>query len=105
LSGGIEPPHARHRYSLRLFVAGTTPRSLRAVESLRRVCETHIPDRYELEIVDIYQQPELAERDGILAAPTLLKVAPPPERRISGDLVDEDRLLRILEIDPAKEAR
>jgi circadian clock protein KaiB len=65
----------------------------------------HIPNRYELEIVDIYQQPDLAERDGILAAPTLLKVAPSPERRISGDLLDEERLLRVLEIDPAMEAR
>lgn len=86
-------------------MAGTAPRSLRAVEFLRRVCETHVPDRYDLEIVDIYQQPDLAERDGILAAPTLLKVAPLPERRITGDLLDESRLLRALEIDPATEAR
>lgn len=105
MSGDIAPSGAQDRYSLRLFVAGTAPRSLRAVEFLRRVCETHIPNRYELEIVDIYQQPDLAERDGILAAPTLLKVAPLPERRISGDLLDEDRLLRVLEIDPAMEAR
>lgn len=86
------------RIRLRLFVAGTAPRSLRAVEFLRRVCEAHIPGRYELEIVDIYQQPELAERDGILAAPTLLKLAPGPERRLSGDLLDEGRVLRGLEI-------
>ncbi|GAN51779.1 hypothetical protein ME121_5873 [Methylobacterium sp. ME121] len=86
------------RVRLRLFVAGTAPRSLRAVEVLRRVCEAHIPGRYELEIVDIYQQPELAERDGILAAPTLLKLAPGPERRLSGDLLDEGRVLRGLEI-------
>ena len=86
------------RIRLRLFVAGTAPHSLRAVEVLRRVCEAHIPGRYELEIVDIYQQPELAERDGILAAPTLLKLAPGPERRLSGDLLDEGRVLRGLEI-------
>jgi circadian clock protein KaiB len=89
---------------MRLFVAGTAPRSLRAVEGLRRICEAHIPGRYELEIVDIYQQPDLAERDGILAAPTLLKIAPLPERRISGDLLDEARILRGLEIEPAGEA-
>jgi circadian clock protein KaiB len=98
-------PEAEQRYCLRLFVAGTAPRSLRAVESLRRICETHIPGRYELEIVDIYQQPDLAERDGILAAPSLLKVSPLPERRLSGDLLDEARLLRILEIDPSGEPR
>ena len=61
--------------------------------------------RYELEIVDIYQQPDLAERDGILAAPTLLKVSPHPERRISGDLLDEGRSLRGLQIAPATETR
>jgi circadian clock protein KaiB len=98
------PAGGAERYRLRLFVAGTAPRSLRAVEMLRRFCEAHIPDRYELEIVDIYQQPDLAERDGILAAPTLLRVAPQPERRIGGDLLDEGRILRGLEIDPAAEA-
>ena len=86
------------RVRLRLFVAGTAPRSLRAVEVLRRVCEAHIPGRYELEIVDLYQLPALAERDGILAAPSLLKPAPGPERRLSGDLLDEGRVLRGLEI-------
>ena len=75
------------------------------MEALRRICETHIPGRYDLEIIDIYQQPDLAERDGILAAPTLLKVAPHPERRISGDLLDEGRILRCLEINPAAEAQ
>ncbi|MDP4005576.1 circadian clock KaiB family protein [Methylobacterium sp. NEAU K] len=93
------------QYRLRLFVAGTAQRSLRAVEVLRRLCETHIAGRYELEIIDIYQQPDLAERDGVLAAPTLLKIAPLPERRITGDLLDERRILRGLELDPAVEAR
>ncbi|GJE14427.1 MULTISPECIES: circadian clock KaiB family protein [Methylobacterium] len=92
-------------YCLRLFVAGTVPRSLRVVESLRRICETHMAGRYELEVVDIYQQPDLAERDGILAAPTLLKVSPHPERRISGDLLDEGRILRSLQIEPVAETR
>jgi circadian clock protein KaiB len=105
LIGVAESPEAAQRYRLRLFVAGTAPRSLRAVEALRRICETHIPGRYDLEIVDIYQQSDLAERDGILAAPTLLKVAPHPERRISGDLLDEGRILRCLEINPAAEAQ
>jgi circadian clock protein KaiB len=101
----MAPTQASEHYRLRLFVAGTAPRSLRVVESLRRICESHIAGRYELEIIDIYQQPDLAERDGILAAPTLLKVSPHPERRISGDLLDEGRILRGLQIDPTAEAR
>ncbi|MBE7198668.1 MAG: circadian clock KaiB family protein [Parafilimonas terrae] len=89
---------------MRLFVAGTALRSSRAVEAIRRICEAHLPGRYEMEIIDIYQQPDLAERDGVLAAPTLLKLSPQPERRISGDLLDEGRVLRGLQIDPAAEA-
>ena len=65
----------------------------------------HLAGRYELEIVDIYQQPELAERDGILAAPILLRVAPLPERRIAGDLLDAERVLIGLNILPAAEAQ
>ena len=105
MSGSDRAPSLAERYCLRLFVAGTAPRSLRVVESLRRICEAHLAGRYELEIVDIYQQPDLAERDGILAAPTLLKVSPHPERRISGDLLDEGRILRGLQIAPATETR
>ncbi|MGH1572019.1 circadian clock KaiB family protein [Methylobacterium sp. P31] len=105
MNAATPSPDATDTYRLRLFVAGTAPRSLRAVESLRRICETHLPGRYELEIIDLYQQPELAERDGILAAPTLLKVAPQPERRISGDFLDARRILRGLEIEPAAETQ
>ncbi|SDN15698.1 circadian clock protein KaiB [Methylobacterium phyllostachyos] len=100
----IPPSEAREHYRFRLFVAGTAPRSLRAVESVRRLCERHLCNRYELEIIDIYQQPDLAERDRILAAPILLRVTPAPERRIAGDLLDEDRILRSLQILPAAEA-
>ncbi|MDP4025392.1 circadian clock KaiB family protein [Methylobacterium sp. NEAU 140] len=85
------------RYLLRLFVAGTAPRSLRTVESLRRICEAHLAGRYELEVIDIYQQPELAERDGVVAAPTLVRAAPAPVRRITGDLSDPGRILRGLD--------
>lgn len=105
MSGIIEPAEAAERYCFRLFVAGTAPRSLRAVESVRRICERHLSGRYALEIIDIYQQPDLAERDGILAAPILLKVTPSPERRVAGDLLDEDRVLRGLRILPADEAQ
>jgi circadian clock protein KaiB len=80
------------RYLLRLFVAGTSPRSLRTIESLRRLCVARLPDRHRLEVVDIYQQPELAAHDGVLAAPTLVRMAPLPVRKITGDLSSEARV-------------
>lgn len=82
-------------YHLRLFIAGNAPRSRRTVETVRRFCESHLPGRHDLEIVDVFQQPALAEKDGVLAAPTLLKLSPAPERRLTGTL-DEPRLLRDL---------
>lgn len=81
------------RYVLRLFVAGTSPRSLRTIESLRRLCAERLAGRHQLEVVDIYQQPELAARDGVLAAPTLVRMAPLPVRRIAGDLSSEARVV------------
>jgi len=85
---------------LRLFVAGTTAHSLRAIENLRRICDTHLAERVDLEIVDIYQHPELAGRHQVVAAPTLVKLLPPPLRRIIGDLSEEQRVLRSLELVP-----
>ena len=97
---------ARHegsgQYRLRLFIAGTAARSRRTVETVRRFCEVHLAGRYELEIVDVFQQSALAERDGILAAPTLLKLAPGPERRITG-VLDENRLVQGLDVPPTRE--
>lgn len=90
------------QYRLRLFIAGTAARSRRTVETVRRFCEAHLADRYELEIVDIFQQSALAERDGILAAPTLLKLAPGLERRITG-ILDENRLVQGLDLHPTPE--
>lgn len=87
-------------YRLRLFVAGTTPRSQRTIAVLRRLCEGRLHGRYDLEVVDIYQQPNLAERDQVIAAPTLVKLAPSPVRRVIGDLADEPRLLRALGLPP-----
>lgn len=86
------------RYRLRLYIAGLTPRSRRTVVNLQRICSEYLSDRYDLEIVDIYQQPELASVDQVVAAPTLLKITPPPLRRIIGDLSDERRVLRGLEL-------
>lgn len=81
------------RYILRLFVTGQTRRSMRAVENVRQICERHLKDRYDLEVVDIYQQPELAARHQLIAAPTLIKEMPLPIRRLVGDMSDNARVL------------
>jgi circadian clock protein KaiB len=87
-------------YKLRLIVAGSTERSRRAIENLQSICKQHLDQRVDLEVIDIYQQPELAEKYQVLAAPTLVKVLPPPVRRIIGDLSQEARVLRGLDIVP-----
>lgn len=81
------------RYVLRLYVTGMTPRSMRAIENVRAICEEHLQGRYELEVVDIYQQPVLAKGEQIVAAPTLIKKLPAPLRRIIGDLSNKERVL------------
>lgn len=83
----------RPDYLLRLYVTGSTPGSLRAIRNLRAICDEHLSNRYELEIVDIYQQPELAMRLDLVAAPTLVKQLPEPVRRTVGDLSDRARVL------------
>jgi circadian clock protein KaiB len=81
------------RFVLRLYVTGLTQRSTRAVEAVRAICETHLQGRYELEVIDIYQQPALARREQIVAAPTLIKSLPLPLRRIIGDLSSTEKVL------------
>ena len=80
-------------FFFRLYVTGTTPRSLRAIQNLREMCEAHLQGRYELEVVDIYQQPEQAQSNEIVVTPTLVKKLPLPVRKIIGDLSDNDRVL------------
>lgn len=80
-------------YVLRLYVTGTTPRASRAIMNIREICEQYLHGRYELEIVDIYQQKTLAEGEQIIAAPTLIKQLPLPLRRFIGDMTDKERLL------------
>ena len=86
-------PDADDRHVLRLFVSGATPRSVRAVDNLRRVLERELPGAYVLEVIDIYQDPQAARDHQVVAAPTLVKLAPEPVCRIIGDLSDRDRLL------------
>ena len=82
------------RYLLRLFVAGSSPRSQRTIENLRRICDERLNGRVDLEIADLYQQPQLASLHQVVAAPTLLRLQPLPLRRIIGDLSDEATVLR-----------
>ncbi len=88
---------------LRLFIAGTSPRSSRTVEAVRHLRDAHLP-AYDLEIVDLYQQPQLAEADRVVAAPTLVRVRPGPMRRVAGDLTDARRVLQGLGLDAPEEA-
>ncbi len=90
-----------HRYRLRLYVTGTTERSTRAIQNIRAVCDEHLSGRYELEVIDIYQQPVLAQGHQIVAAPTLIKMLPPPLRRLIGNLSDVDRVLMGLDLQEA----
>ena len=90
----------RPRYRLRLYVAGTTPRSARAIANIKEICEEHLNGRYDLQVIDLYQQPMLAEGNQIIAMPTLIKALPLPLRRIIGDLSDRDRVLIGLDLKP-----
>jgi circadian clock protein KaiB len=86
------------RYILRLYVAGMTTRSSRAVSNLKDICDKYLEGRYDLDIVDIYQQPLLTRGEQIVAAPTLIKRLPLPIRRIIGDMSDRDRVLLGLDL-------
>ena len=79
-------------YVLRLFVTGMTPRSTRAIHAVRAICEKRLKDHFELEIIDVYQQPQLIQDEQIFATPTLVKYQPAPMRRIIGDMTDTHRL-------------
>src|SRR5499426_459695 len=80
-------------YILRLYVAGTTSRSIRAVANIKEICEKSLKNRYDLEVIDIYQQPVLIKGEQIIAAPTLVKKLPPPLRKFIGDMSNTDRIL------------
>ena len=80
-------------FELRLYVTGMTPRSTRAITAVRAICEERLKGRYGLEIIDVYQQPALSQREQIVATPTLIKKGPAPQRRLIGDMSDRARLL------------
>jgi circadian clock protein KaiB len=90
------------KYFLRLYITGTTTQSQRALSNIKRICKDYLDGRYELEVIDIYQKPELAKKEQIIAAPTLIKSRPLPLRRLIGDLSDDARVLRGLDLNPGK---
>jgi circadian clock protein KaiB len=89
-------------WRLRLYVAGDSPKSMVAFANLKRLCETHLSDRYQIEIVDLLEYPLLAGKEEIVAVPTLVRLAPQPVRRIIGDLSDTDEVLVGLQIRPKR---
>jgi len=81
------------KWMLRLYTAGQTPRSLAALDNLKRICEEHLSGRYSIEVVDLLKNPRLAKDDQIVAIPTLVRQLPPPLRKVIGDLSDTERAL------------
>jgi circadian clock protein KaiB len=95
-----EPQTQIESWNLRLYVAGQTPKSLRALANLKRICEEHLGGRYHLEIIDLLENPQQASDDQILAIPTLIRKLPEPMRKIIGDLSNTDRVLMGLDLLP-----
>jgi circadian clock protein KaiB len=90
--------HDQQKYLLRLYVTGMTPRSTQAIARIKAICEEYMEGRYELDVIDIYQQPMLAKGEQIVATPTLIKRLPLPLRRMVGDLSNKERVLLGLDL-------
>jgi circadian clock protein KaiB len=95
----------QEKFILRLYVAGTTPQSMRAILNARKFSEEHFGDRYQLEVIDIYQRPALARDEQIVAVPTLVRRLPLPLRKLVGDLSDTERVLVGLDLLNAKRGK
>ena len=100
MSTAERAPTDRGVWHLRLYVAGQSPKSVRAFGNLKRLCEEHLAGRYEIEIIDLVEHPSLALSDDILAIPTVVRRLPAPLRRVIGDLSDSHRVLLGLSLDP-----
>ncbi len=90
---GADDPKENEHYVLKLYISGTTPKSVRAIQNIKKVCDEHLAGRYTLEVIDIYQQPALAKGEQIIAVPTLIKKLPGPLRTFIGDLSSTERIL------------
>lgn len=84
------------QYRFRLYVAGNSPKSLRAIQNLKKICDEHLPGHYEIEVIDIYQRPELLEQEQIFAIPTLIKKLPLPLQRLIGDMTNTEEVISYL---------
>ena len=89
-----ETEYGEEVFMLRLFVSGTSPNSVKAINNLKAICESNLAGRYELEIIDIHQQPELVKNDDVAAVPMLIKNLPLPKRRLVGDMSEKDKVLK-----------
>ncbi len=92
----------KEKYILRLYVTGMTAKSKRAIQNIKKICEGHLKDHYDLEVIDIYRQPVLAKGDQIIATPTLVKKLPVPLRRFIGDMSESEKILLGLDLRPEK---
>jgi len=90
------------KYVLRLYITGSTPRSLRSIANIKNICEEHLNGHYDLEVIDVYQNQKLVAGDQIIAIPTLIKKLPLPLRKIIGDLSDKEKVLLGLDLKPKK---
>lgn len=95
-------PVSEH-YILKLYIAGLSPKSRKAIANIKEICETNMKGKYELQVIDLYQNPKLAQGEQIVAAPTLVKKLPLPLRKIIGDMSDEDRVLVGLDLKQTEE--
>ena len=95
---------AAARWDLRLYVAGQTDGSMRAISNLARICKEHLEGRYSIEVIDLLERPQLAEGDQILAVPTLVRKLPAPIKKIIGDLSNEQRVLVGLDVRPRSQS-
>jgi len=101
-AANTKPKPAEAKWQLRLYIAGNTPKSLTALANLKKYCEMHLCDKYEIEVIDLLLNPQLAAGDQILAVPTLVRKVPVPVRKIIGDLSNEEKVLVGLDLRPIK---
>lgn len=92
----------REHFVLKLFVTGSTPRSLQAITQVKTICEEDLSGRYTLQVIDVHQEPHLAERDQIIALPTLLKTLPAPLRKVLGSFSEKEKILAVLGVPPKR---
>jgi circadian clock protein KaiB len=97
------PEQNQSKYILRLYITGTTNRSIVAITNLKKICDEYLEGQYDLEVIDLYKNPGLAKGDQIIAAPTLIKKLPLPFRRIIGDMSNKERVLFGLDLRESKE--